>query len=540
MFTSIRVRLLVVVLLLNALAVTAYTAYAYQVRKGDLYSQIDEQLLFAAHTVANLADQTLYDRVMSGDFTEAESETLQTRIFNLISQVDVEYVYTLVEKQGELLFVLDTPEAEEMAAGQAGEYLAVYEEPSEAVFQALREGRTIFDEYQDEWGEFRSVFIPYQTASGQTFVAGADVTISHLRSSLVNTLLVSAAIGILVFLLSSALTWWLVSRILQPLGRAQAVMREVAAKRDLTLRTRSGKDEIGQLLGDFNSLMQELQTTLTTTTRTSWNTVAIADQLQASSEQVSERSRGVVRAVDEVRTLGATTEKLLTASDCELASAVDEVLLSVERLDAGQVAIREVAGRIEATAEEQTRLSGELNQLSLQAEDVNAVLSVISEIADQTNLLALNAAIEAARAGEHGRGFAVVADEVRQLASRTQDSLNKTRETITRIVQAINQVATSMAKSAEDFEQLLDESGQACERVTESTETMHATREKMQLTSTNLSEVLLSTRNVLEQVEAVEEHTRDTSTSMTEINDAAASLQASAEELKTQLARFIA
>lgn len=540
MLTTIRARLLVVVLLLNALAVASYTAYLYQVRKADLYHQIDSQLSFAARTVAHLTDQRLYDQVADGSFTQQSSDQLQRRVYDLLQSTDVTYIYTMVQKPEGIAFVIDTPEKADVDKGEFGEKLSLYKDPSDGIFEAFKTQRPVFDEYQDEWGEFRSIFIPYTTASGQRFVAGADIAISHISAELMATLLASCGIGLLIFIVASVITYALVASVLKPLSNAQALIRQVASSRDLSLRADTGSDEIGLLLKDFNNLLAELQTALASTTRNAWETATVADQLQASSQEMSHRAQEVVAAVDEVRQHAMSTGHLLESSDSELSNAVAEVLRAVERLDVGQAAIKKVADTIQHTTRSQSALSEELDQLSRQAEDVNQVLSVISGIADQTNLLALNAAIEAARAGEHGRGFAVVADEVRQLATRTQDSLDKTSSIIGNIVVAIGAIANKMKNSAGQFDQLLSESNTALERVTESTSSMHDTRQKMRQTSTNVSEVLSCTRNVLRLMGNVETQTHRNTESTSEISGAAGRLQHSAIALKDQLAKFSA
>ncbi|GAA8322903.1 methyl-accepting chemotaxis protein TlpB [Helicobacter pylori] len=147
-------------------------------------------------------------------------------------------------------------------------------------------------------------------------------------------------------------------------------------------------------------------------------------------------------------------------------------------------AIRDLFSQITESAHTEEELSSQVEQLSRNADDVKSILDIINDIADQTNLLALNAAIEAARAGEHGRGFAVVADEVRNLAGRTQKSLAEINSTIMVIVQEINAVSSQMNLNSQKMERLSDMS-----------KSVQETYEKM---SSNLSSVVLDSNQSMD------------------------------------------
>ncbi|HIP20792.1 MAG TPA: methyl-accepting chemotaxis protein, partial [Sulfurimonas sp.] len=130
------------------------------------------------------------------------------------------------------------------------------------------------------------------------------------------------------------------------------------------------------------------------------------------------------------------------------------ILKANETLNDAKDDIINLTTKVQETAENEMDLAQKMEQVSNETQQVKDVLTVISDIADQTNLLALNAAIEAARAGEHGRGFAVVADEVRKLAERTQKSLAEINATINVIVQSINDLSAQMNIGAKEIEQL--------------------------------------------------------------------------------------
>ncbi|WP_420849695.1 methyl-accepting chemotaxis protein [Pseudomonas rhizoryzae] len=202
-----------------------------------------------------------------------------------------------------------------------------------------------------------------------------------------------------------------------------------------------------------------------------------SDQLASAAEELTavtdESSRGLVRQNDEIQQAATAVNQMTSAVEEVARNASSTSAASCatsEAAEAGRGQVQQAVGAIDTMTAELGTSSQTVRQLADQVRDIGKVVDVIRGIAEQTNLLALNAAIEAARAGEQGRGFAVVADEVRALAARTQTSTGEIEGIIGTVQQTANQAVQAMDSSqarAQNTQQLAQAAGQALARITE-------------------------------------------------------------------------
>jgi len=370
------------------------------------------------------------------------------------------------------------------------------------VNQGIEAGNILMEDFDKTSIAITSIveeFVKQQTDEASAMTGNVQKSIGQIMVVLLVISLITIVSGFLI-------AWYITSSVVRPLIRAVDVSNSIA-NGDLTVKIESdSNDETGQLLNSMKNMVANLKKLIADIKETSSNMASASEQLSASSEEMSkgvvsqsDRSTQIASAAHE---MSQTVVEIARNASSIAASASGTANVAKEGEHIVDKSVSEVKD-IAATVSESSKVMVSLGERSRQIGDI---IRVISEIADQTNLLALNAAIEAARAGEQGKGFAVVADEVRKLAERTAKATSEIGSMIGAIQEEVQKSVTSMdevSKMVGTGVEFSTQTGEALHKIVSSVSELQmmvqqiaSATEEMSATSEQISGDIMAVANV--------------------------------------------
>ncbi|WP_427978202.1 methyl-accepting chemotaxis protein [Agarivorans sp.] len=491
--------------LLAAIAVVGFAIYLVNnmlVQRDSRYSieQIRDQY-FPALDTATGSQHALYniDQLLQTAVTTGDEESLEL--------ADLQY-QLLSDKLQQLQTLLPDAVAE---VNQLASLLEQYYPRARAIALSLVDGSADFSRLPAQ-AESSAATLQQLTAAlaslrsntEKAFNQTIERTIASSRSAVTAGVVLGSATIIVVILVGIMTT----RSIVHSIAQVTDSLREIAeGEGDLTVRIDyQGKDEIATLVHWFNQFIGKMQRSIATTSET-------VKALQDVSSRLMETSQHTASSIDSQN-----------QSVAEVSSAIEEMINSVHHIadfasqasseassanlsaQQGHQVVESTIKGINDLAEEVNSTARAINQLETYTANVGVILDAIRGIADQTNLLALNAAIEAARAGEQGRGFAVVADEVRTLASRTQDSTQEIQQVLEELQKGSGSAVEAMNRGIEQAELSVQQSAQAGKSlidITDKVESIHAVNEQIAAATeqqTTTSDLINHSVNDIQQI----------------------------------------
>ncbi|MHC8404667.1 MULTISPECIES: methyl-accepting chemotaxis protein [unclassified Pseudomonas] len=403
---------------------------------------------------------------------------------------------------------LTTSLPEEFAANlqQSGESLKTYR----AAVSQFRDSQTANAAALKSMSAQGDVLIDASTKLTVSQTVVRDTDAAHAK----NMLMWATGLALVISLFAA---WFITRQIVTPLNETLKVAERIAAG-DLTHNLASQRrDELGQLQRAIQSMTEGLRVLISGIGEGVTQIASAAEELSAVTEQTSAGVNSQKIETDQV----ATAMNEMTATVQEVARNAEEASEAAAAADQqareGDKVVGEAIAQIERLALEVGNSTEAMGHLKRESDKIGSVLDVIKSVAQQTNLLALNAAIEAARAGEAGRGFAVVADEVRSLAQRTQKSTEEIEELIIGLQTGTQQVATIMDNSrtlTDSSVELTRRAGGSLENITRTVSAIQsmnqqiaAAAEQQTAVAEEINRSVLNVRDVSEQTSAASEET---------------------------------
>ncbi len=354
-----------------------------------------------------------------------------------------------------------------------------------------------------------------------------------------NIVQISTAVGVGIVLFTLFILYITKISITTPIESFKDTLLKISKNNDLTIQANEEAPlELSQMAHGVNILMGALKDLIDVSKQSSSENASISHELSTTAMGVGENVEKSVLVIDEATKKANSIKDEIAQAISDAQESKKEIIKANDNLNLARTEIVALTNKVQSSAELEVELSQRMQTLSHEANEVKNILEIISDIADQTNLLALNAAIEAARAGEHGRGFAVVADEVRKLAERTQRSLTEINATINVIVQSIVDVSTQMNSNSEDIQKLSENATDVEVKINESVSIVQDAVKASDKTVNDFEKTGRDVEFIVSQVSEINEISSKNARNVEEIAAAAEHLNSMTDELHAKLESF--